>query len=424
MGPLTLSGFSSPSSSSSSSSSSTQAAAPLDSFFEMVHLPKLSQVGGTFSLKGLRGLRELQLSSLEMVGGDFEMMQLPLLNDVGGLRLRVLGGGFRVMDTGIVRIGGGALGFTRVSAASGASSGSSSGSFGGGAMGGGGAGVVPGFEVVSNGRLESLEMGQLLEVVGGHSAGFKVTLNKENLVLDAGKLSSVEGEVKVSQVSRIELGSLGHVGRSLDVSETMLTSLEMGLLKFVGESLVVRSNPMLANMSMPMLERIQGSLSMDSDEGLKDLGNAFPVLQAVQGSVNLTLSSLESLAFPNMREVRGGMEVRSSSERLDCRALRGWRGGVVLGQFVCVAGSLVEADRSVLLGGGGGGRHGGGNGTFTNTTTGGGSGGNTAGAKGTFTNSQGDETHTASSAQGSVTSLYFGALFTFVLVYALSMMGV
>ncbi|KAJ3417276.1 hypothetical protein HDV05_005732 [Chytridiales sp. JEL 0842] len=273
-----------------SSNASPDSGAPADTFMERLSMPALTQVGGSFTLRTLRGLRTLKLGSLETVIGDWDLQTLPMLSQMGEPPLSALGGKFRVVDTGISMLKG--LNFAQ---------------------------ALGGVEVSSNGRLEGLEFAELLEV---GEAGFKVTLNKDTLSLKADKLGVVHGDLTLSQIGSLSMLSLSSVMKSMDVSENTFSGLQMPSLSSIGSSLVLRSNPTLSNVTFPQLERIRGSLSLfEQSPNVRDLSQAFPTLSEIQGSVNITLPSLEALSFPRMREIRGSMEI-TASDKMDCGAKR------------------------------------------------------------------------------------------------------
>ena len=74
------------------------------------------------------------------------------------------------------------------------------------------------------------------------------------------------------------------------------------------------------------------------------VSSSFPALSTVAGSLNLNMSesaNATSVTFPNLVEVRGSMAARFAAG-FDCNQLRGWRGGVVLGDFSCQSGGWTE----------------------------------------------------------------------------------
>lgn len=87
---------------------------------------------------------------------------------------------------------------------------------------------------------------------------------------------------------------------------------------------------------MPRLTHLGGALSIVGNMKLTSI-NAFPSLQQVDGTLDLT-GNFDEVQLPELVDVRGGLNVQTSSNFFSCDVMDRLKTGVIKGNaFVCKA---------------------------------------------------------------------------------------
>lgn len=110
-------------------------------------------------------------------------------------------------------------------------------------------------------------------------------------------------------------------------------SLSLPNISQIAGTLTVSNNVQLTNLSVPELEMLGGAISLANNTQLKKL--AIPKLEQVDGTVDIT-GSFDQVDLPSLKDVRGGLNVQTSSQQFGCDEINKYKGGVTKGhEFTC-----------------------------------------------------------------------------------------
>jgi hypothetical protein len=116
--------------------------------------------------------------------------------------------------------------------------------------------------------------------------------------------------------------------------DSSLTTISAPNLTTVGSSLSFVNCTSLTNTSFPELTEVGGTFLIANDTSLSVIGG-FPNVQTVGGSIDWT-GSFDNASLPAINDVRGGVNVQSSSDTFQCPFPQIQNNGVVKGKgFVC-----------------------------------------------------------------------------------------
>lgn len=89
----------------------------------------------------------------------------------------------------------------------------------------------------------------------------------------------------------------------------------------------------LQNLSVPQLQLLGGALSLANNTELSDI--QVPKLKQVDGTVDIT-GNFKKIDFTSLVDVRGGLNVQTSSNDFSCDDVNKLKGGVTKGhEFTC-----------------------------------------------------------------------------------------
>lgn len=151
-------------------------------------------------------------------------------------------------------------------------------------------------------------------------------------------MNSVDGlrEGAFRNVASISLTSLQKVAGDISFISNSFDSLDLPATKDIIGTLTLTDNMNLSNLSMPRLTHLGGALSIVGNTKLSSI-NAFPSLQQVDGTLDLT-GNFDEVQLPELVDVRGGLNVQTSSNFFSCDAMDRLKTGVIKGNsFVCKA---------------------------------------------------------------------------------------
>ncbi|KAI9258393.1 hypothetical protein EDC94DRAFT_613639 [Helicostylum pulchrum] len=185
-------------------------------------------------------------------------------------------------------------------------------------------------EISNNIYLKNLSFGNLSTV-----GNILVSANSPALKLD---LSSISGlrEAAFRNVASVSLSSLQKVAGDISFISNSFDSLDLPLTTDIIGTLTLTENLNLNNLSMPRLTHLGGALSIVGNMKLTSI-NAFPSLQQVDGTLDLT-GNFDEVQLPELVDVRGGLNVQTSSNFFSCDVMDRLKTGVIKGNaFVCKA---------------------------------------------------------------------------------------
>jgi hypothetical protein len=116
--------------------------------------------------------------------------------------------------------------------------------------------------------------------------------------------------------------------------DSSLTSVQAPNLTSVGESLSFVNCTQLNNLSFPQLTNIGGTFLIANNTALQTI-TGFDKVDTVGGSIDWT-GTFNNASLKSISDVRGGVNVQSSSDSFSCPFSQIQNNGVVKGQgFVC-----------------------------------------------------------------------------------------
>lgn len=135
-------------------------------------------------------------------------------------------------------------------------------------------------------------------------------------------------EVKLTNLKQVD-GDISFISNSFEELDLPATGDIIG-------TLTLTDNLNLSNLSMPQLAHLGGALSVSGNTKLATV-NAFPNLQQVDGTLDIT-GGFDEVQFPALADVRGGLNIQTSSNFFSCDGMNKLKSGVIKGNsFVCKA---------------------------------------------------------------------------------------
>jgi hypothetical protein len=135
-------------------------------------------------------------------------------------------------------------------------------------------------------------------------------------------------------IASIDFPALQNVTSNLGFFSSSVTSINAPNLTLVGSSLSFVNCSSLSNLSFTTLTTIDGTFLIANDTSL-DIINGFPNVATVGGSIDWT-GSFDNASLPAISDVRGAVNVQSSSNSFTCPFPDIQNNGVVKGKgFVC-----------------------------------------------------------------------------------------
>jgi hypothetical protein len=135
-------------------------------------------------------------------------------------------------------------------------------------------------------------------------------------------LAKIEGLNKVQKVT----GDLSFVANTF-------SSLSLPNVTQIAGTLTVSNNLQLQNLSVPYLQLLGGALSLSNNTQLSKIN--VPRLQQVDGTVDI-IGNFDKVELPSLMDIRGGLNVQTSSNLFSCDDVNKLKGGVTKGhEFTC-----------------------------------------------------------------------------------------
>jgi hypothetical protein len=184
--------------------------------------------------------------------------------------------------------------------------------------------------IVDNNRfLKSVSQPQLTEINGA----LDIAANSPDLTVSFPGLLTVQNAT-FRNIQSISFAGLANVTSNLGFFDSSITTISAPNLTLVGSSLSIVNCTDLTNTSFPQLTDIGGTFLIANNTDLQTIGG-FNAVQTVGGSIDWT-GSFDNASLPAISDVRGGVNVQSSSSSFQCPFPDIQNNGVVKGKgFVC-----------------------------------------------------------------------------------------
>jgi hypothetical protein len=177
--------------------------------------------------------------------------------------------------------------------------------------------------------LKSVEQPTLKAVSGALS----IAANSPQLTVSLPQLQTVNN-ASFRNIQSISFNNLNNVSSNLGFFTTSLTAISAPNLTLIGSSLSFVNCSSLTNLSFPQLQTIDGTFLIANNSALKTIAG-FDKVSVVGGSIDWT-GSFDNASLPAISDVRGGVNVQSSSSSFQCPFPEIQNNGVVKGKgFVC-----------------------------------------------------------------------------------------
>ncbi|RYP93037.1 hypothetical protein DL770_000911 [Monosporascus sp. CRB-9-2] len=283
---------------------------------------RLSEIGGDLIAEHNGFITELSSASLETIGGAFTLTNLTALSTLGFTRLSEVGSINWSTLTVLPELNFGNPGITSAESVIIADTFLQS-------IDGINVQSLSNMDINNNRRLTqfSTSIRSLSNVLNVQANGLNLTLEMPNLVWIA--------NLTMANVTTFSAPSLATVNGSMRFDSnyfesfiaTNLTEVQDGDISFV-------SNPELANISFPALERIGGGLTIANNTALESI-DGFQRLERVGGAIAFR-GSFTDFQLPELNDVVGGAEIRSTEDIEDaCQTLQEESGNVIQGSVEC-----------------------------------------------------------------------------------------
>ncbi|CAO3662736.1 unnamed protein product [Rhizopus stolonifer] len=174
--------------------------------------------------------------------------------------------------------------------------------------------------------------------------------NSPNLRIDLAKVQSMR-ESTFRNVAGLNLDGLSRVLGDMSFISNSFDTLDMPSVTEISGTLTLTDNMQLNNLSMAKLSHLGGALSVSGNNNLASI-TAFPNLQQVDGTLDIT-GGFDEVQLPSLNDVRGGLNVQTTSNAFSCDTVSNLKNGVIKGNaFTCKA--AVASPKSGIRSGKGG----------------------------------------------------------------------
>ncbi|RCI02878.1 hypothetical protein CU098_007534 [Rhizopus stolonifer] len=159
--------------------------------------------------------------------------------------------------------------------------------------------------------------------------------NSPNLRIDLSKVQSMR-ESTFRNVAGLNLDGLSRVSGDMSFISNSFDTLDMPSVTEISGTLTLTDNMQLNNLSMAKLSHLGGALSVSGNNNLVSI-TAFPNLQQVDGTLDIT-GGFDEVQLPSLNDVRGGLNVQTTSNAFSCDTVSNLKNGVIKGNaFTCKA---------------------------------------------------------------------------------------
>ncbi|KAI8368314.1 uncharacterized protein BYT42DRAFT_504070 [Radiomyces spectabilis] len=196
--------------------------------------------------------------------------------------------------------------------------------------------------VTNNIYLKNLDLGNLTRLTGE----LTVSANSPALKIDVSSLETLN-QGSFWNLAGVKLDGLKKIIGDVSFISNSFTTLALPQTTDIAGTLVVSNNKQLNNLSLPNLRHLGGALSVGNNAQLTTV-NAFPALEGIDGTLDIT-GAFDEVELPMLNDVRGGLNVQTSSNHFSCESMDQLKNGVIKGNsFVCKA--AVSQPKSGLKG--------------------------------------------------------------------------
>ncbi|SAM01908.1 hypothetical protein [Absidia glauca] len=282
---------------------------------QRISFPKLQGVNGQIRLLNNKALSGLDMPLLTALR-NFELSVHPALNEVKFPAGLTQVEQFSIADTTVVRLEG-----LKMS-------------------------VIKDMAITNNIYLKQLSVGNLTKIAGS------LTVSANSPALNA-DFNGVQG-MKMGtfrNLAGISLKELRQVSGDISFITNTFTTLELPSMTGIAGTLTITDNMRLDNLSLPSLTHLGGALSVAGNNELTTV-NAFPRLEEVDGTLDI-VGNFDQVELPVLADVRGGLNVQTSSSHFSCDHINQLKKGVIKGNsFACKA-SVAKPKSGLRTGKGG-----------------------------------------------------------------------
>ncbi|CAJ0752263.1 5362_t:CDS:2 [Entrophospora sp. SA101] len=155
-------------------------------------------------------------------------------------------------------------------------------------------------------KLDSLLKVDSLYVASNRNDGFS---------FEAQNLQTVK-DLVIENVASLSLPSLVSSNSNIALSNNNFSKLSIPKLDSISGTFAIKSNPELKKLDFPELKNMGGALIISENPKLLTI-DGFPKLKRINGVMDVTGSFSEFL-MPELKEIRGGVNVETSDKRFDC----------------------------------------------------------------------------------------------------------
>ncbi|KAI8384879.1 uncharacterized protein BYT42DRAFT_563932 [Radiomyces spectabilis] len=203
------------------------------------------------------------------------------------------------------------------------------------------------FTVTNNIYLKSVTASNMTAINGmlmiaDNSPGFSLDLSSVQSVRSI--VFRTVGTLNLSQLSKIN-GDVALIANSFD-------EFALSKLQSIDGTLTISNNKRLSKLSFPELTRLGGTLSITDNPELNTI-DAFAKLQEVIGTLDVT-GDFAELRLPDLNDVRGGLNVQTSSNKFSCQDMEKLRNGVIKGNSYTCKAAVINPKSGISRGNGGG----------------------------------------------------------------------
>ncbi|KAL2833360.1 GPI-anchored cell wall organization protein-domain-containing protein [Aspergillus cavernicola] len=256
--------------------------------------PTLETIDDAFHLDGLTSLTSLDAPELTSVG-EIDFTAIPILQSLGFSVTSA--SSVSIVNTGLTSLSG--ISLTAVGS----------------------------FIITDNTQLETVDVNSLK--------------NATNLINFAGNYDQLEislpnlasgTNLTIRNVSTVSIPSLTKLEGQLGFWGNSFSSLSAPNLTETGD-LVLEDNSRLSNLSLPVLETVNGGFLITRNDELNTI--SFPKLATVTGAIDFS-GGFDSASLPSLQNVRGGFNMQSTGN-FSCETFDSWKDNTIHGTYKCEA---------------------------------------------------------------------------------------
>ncbi|GAB5591779.1 protoplasts-secreted [Umbelopsis nana] len=277
-----------------------------------ISMPELKSVSGNLAFESVRDVHAISMPKLT-AAGNFVLSVAPALTSVDFPAGLSQANAITISDTTATEVRG--IGITKA------------------------ASVV----VDNNHYLKNINLSSITEVTNS----IHIAANAPGFAVDLGKLQNLKsGDFR--NIEAISLSSLSKVDGDLTFISNTFTGLELPKLGTVAKTITVAASSNLNKLAMPELTFVGGALSIADNQALTQI-DSFGKLNEVDGTVDIT-GPYDDLQLPALTDVRGGMNLQTSSKQFSCDKINKSRSTVVKGNAYLCKSSVSNPTSSISQG--------------------------------------------------------------------------